>query len=127
TSSNTSSTARPLWLRTSDAGASWTAITPRLPASNAGAWASMQFAFANVTIGVAVPDPDAQLAVNDAVMLRTSDGGQSWSQVALQNWIPTVGLTFLSSTLAFATGYRMTPVGQRAGQLWTSTDADKSW
>jgi len=127
TSSNTSSTAQPLWLRTSDAGASWTAMTPRIPASTAGAWASMQFAFATATIGVAVPDPDAQLAGNDAVMLRTSDGGQSWSQVALQNWIPTGGLTFLSSTLAFATGYRMTAEGQRAGQLWTSTDAGKSW
>ena len=125
TSSNTSSTAQPLWLRTSDAGASWTAMTPRIPASTAGAWASMQFAFATATIGVAVPDPDAQLAGNDAVMLRTSDGGQSWSQVALQNWIPTGGLTFLSSTLAFTTGYRMTAEGQRAGQLWTSTDAGK--
>jgi photosystem II stability/assembly factor-like uncharacterized protein len=88
----------------------------------------MQFAFATASIGVGVPDPDAQLAGNRAIMIRTTDGGQSWSQVALQNWTPTGGLTFLSSTQAFATGYVYPPVGQTSGgQLWASTDAGQSW
>lgn len=127
TSSTTSSTGKPLWLRTSDAGASWTPITPRMPAAVAGAWASMQFAFATATLGVGVPDPDAQMAGNRSVMIRTTDGGQSWSQVALQNWTPTGGLTFLSSTQAFATGYIAIPTGRSSGQLWTSTDVGQSW
>jgi photosystem II stability/assembly factor-like uncharacterized protein len=88
----------------------------------------MQFAFSTATIGLGAPDPDAQMAGNDAVMLRTSDGGQSWSQVALQNWIPTGGLIFVSSSQAFATGFSSIPVGQfSSGQLWTSTDAGGSW
>src|SRR5256885_5375872 len=127
TSSNTTSTGQPLWLRSTDAGASWIAMTPRIPASVAGARSSMQFAFATPTIGEGVPDPDAQMAGNRAAMIRTTDGGQSWSQVALRDWTPTGGLTFLSSTLAFATGYRVTAQGQSAGQLWTSTDAGRSW
>src|SRR5438552_11958662 len=47
TSSHTSSTGQPLWLRTADAGASRTALTPRIPASVAAARSSMQFAFAS--------------------------------------------------------------------------------
>src|SRR6266513_1713989 len=82
TSSTTSATGQPLWLRTTDAGASWTAITLRLPPPIAGAWASLQFVFASPTLGVGVPDPDAQLAGNQAVMIRTRDGGQSWRAVA---------------------------------------------
>jgi photosystem II stability/assembly factor-like uncharacterized protein len=128
TSSTTSSTGQLLWLRTSDAGASWTVTTPRIPASIAGGWASMQFIFATPTLGLGVPDPDVQLAGNRAVMIRTTDGGQSWSQVALQNWAPTGGLTFLTLTQAFATGYSTIPVGHSSGgQLWSSTDAGQSW
>ncbi|MDQ6713794.1 MAG: hypothetical protein M3Z28_11495 [Candidatus Dormibacteraeota bacterium] len=128
TSSTTTSTGQPLWLRTTDAGATWSAITPRVPASIASSWGSLQFVFATATIGIGVPDPDAQSAGAPAVMIRTTDGGQSWSQVALQNWIPTGGLTFPSSTHAFATGFSSAPVGQSSGgQLWTSTDAGQSW
>src|SRR5258708_35574758 len=118
---------QPLWLRTADAGASWTATTPRIPALTSGAWASMQFAFATATTGVGVSDPDVQLAGNRAVMIRTTDGGQSWSQVALQDWVPTGGLTFVSSTQAFASGYSNIPAGAVIGQLWTSADAGRSW
>jgi photosystem II stability/assembly factor-like uncharacterized protein len=88
----------------------------------------MQFTFATPTLGLGVPDPDAQLAGNRAVMIRTTDGGQSWSQVALQDWVPTGGLTFLTPTQAFATGYSTIPVGQSSGgQLWSSTDGGQSW
>ena len=128
TTSNTSSTSQPLWLRTSDAGATWRAMTPRMPASIAGAWGSMQFTFASATVGVGARDPDVEAADTTAVMIRTTDGGQSWSQVALQNWIPTGGLAFVGASQAFATGFSSIPVGQfSGGQLWTSNDAGKSW
>jgi photosystem II stability/assembly factor-like uncharacterized protein len=128
TSSNASSTGQPLWLRTSDGGATWSAVTPRVPTSVAQSWGSMQFVFATAAIGVGVPDPDAQLAGNSAVMIRTSDGGQDWSQVALQNWAPTGGLAFPATGAAFATGYISSTTGSSSGgQLWTSADAGQSW
>src|ERR1700731_2551728 len=128
TSSNTSSTGQPLWLRTSDAGATWSAVMPRIPASVAQSWGSMQFVFATATVGVGVPDPDAQLAGNSAVMIRTSNGGQDWSQVALQNWTPTGGLAFPATGAAYATGYVSGTTGlSSGGQLWTSADTGQSW
>ncbi len=128
TSSTTSATGQPLWLRTTDAGASWTAMTLRLPPLIAGAWASLQFVFASPTLGVGVPDPDAQLAGNQAVMIRTTDGGRTWAQVALQDWVPTGGLAFATPSQAFATGYSSLPVGQSTGgQLWASSDGGQSW
>src|ERR1700719_4429705 len=127
TSSNTSSTGQPLWLRTGDGGASWSAVTPRVPTAVAQSWDSMQFVFATAAIGVGVPDPNAQLAGNSAVMIRTSNGGQDWAQVALQ-WTPTGGLAFTTAGAAFATGYISSATGSSSGgQLWTSADSGQAW
>lgn len=115
TSSNTASTGQPLWLRSSDAGVTWTAITPRIPASIAADWRSMQFAFGNAAIGIGARDPNAQMPDSGAVMIRTVDGGQDWSPVSLQNWTPTGGLTFLSPGQAFASGYGPATAGSIGG------------
>ena len=125
TSSGTSSTSRPLLLRTTNAGITWTAMTPRMTASLAQSWGVLHFVFASPTLGIGVIDPDAQPAGAGSVMIRTTDGGQDWSQVTLQNWTPTGGLTFRTPSEAFATGYLPGP--STAGQLWTSPDAGHSW
>ena len=96
-----------------------------MTASLAQSWGVLHFVFASPTLGIGVIDPDAQPAGAGSVMIRTTDGGQDWSQVTLQNWTPTGGLTFRTPSEAFATGYLPGP--STAGQLWTSTDAGHSW
>jgi photosystem II stability/assembly factor-like uncharacterized protein len=128
TSSSTSSPGQPLWLRSSDSGATWTALTPRIPASVTADWGSMQFMFATSMTGIGVRDPNVQMPDDGAAMIRTTDGGQDWSQVGLHGWIPTGGAAFLTPGAGFATGYGTIPAdSSRVGQLWTSADAGQSW
>ena len=127
TSSTTDASGQPLWLRTADGGASWTAQTPALPAAANGVWSVLRFVAGTSRVILASPDPNANGGYA-SIMLRSVDGGDHWSQVGPPNWRATGGLAFATPTLAFATGYlSSTDPAILSSRLWRSRDGGQSW
>src|SRR5437588_254711 len=127
TSSTTSATGQPIWLRSTDGGASWSVQTPQLPTAGAGAWPALRFVTASPNLILAAPNSNE----NDgylSTMLRSADGGNHWSQVGPSGWTPTGGLAFATPSLAFATGYLrdITPPAV-SSKLWRSRDGGLTW
>ena len=127
TSSTTSAAGQPIWLRSTDGGASWSVQTPQLPTAGAGAWPALRFVTASPNLILAAPDSNE----NDgylSTMLRSADGGNHWSQVGPSGWTPTGGLAFATPSLAFATGYLrdITPPAV-SSKLWRSRDGGLTW
>jgi photosystem II stability/assembly factor-like uncharacterized protein len=127
TSITTQTAGHPLWLRTSDGGATWTAQTPALPAAANDLWSMLRFAAGTSRIILASPDPNENGGF-PSIMLRSADGGDHWSQVGPPNWRATGGLAFATPTLAFATGdVTSTDPATLSSRLWRSRDAGQTW
>jgi len=127
TSSTTDASGQPLWLRTADGGASWTAQTPALPAAANGVWSVLRFVAGTSRVILASPDPNANGGYA-SIMLRSVDGGDHWSQIGPPNWRATGGLAFATPTLAFATGYlSSTDPAILSSRLWRSRDGGQTW
>jgi photosystem II stability/assembly factor-like uncharacterized protein len=89
-------------------------------------WALDQFDFVTPSVGFAVPDSmmgQASDGSGPPELLRTSDGGQHWSPVALPGGVPTGGLAFTDGRRGFATGYS----SKCLGQIWQTTDSGLEW
>jgi photosystem II stability/assembly factor-like uncharacterized protein len=127
TSSTTGAAGQPVWLRTTDGGASWSAQTPQLPTAGAGAWPALRFVAATGALILAASDPN-QDGGYGAIMLRSADSGGHWSQVGPSDWVPTGGLAFPTPSLAFATGYlRNINPPSVSSKLWRSRDGGLTW
>ena len=127
TSSTASAAGQPIWLRTSDGGASWSTQTPQLPTAGAEAWPSLRFVAATGALILAAPDPN-QNGGYGAIMLRSVDSGGHWSPVGPSDWVPTGGLAFPTPSLAFATGYlRNINPPSVSSKLWRSRDGGLTW
>ncbi|HEV3097034.1 MAG TPA: hypothetical protein VG104_07800 [Candidatus Dormibacteraeota bacterium] len=127
TSSTTDTTGQPLWLRTADGGATWTAQMPLLPAAANGVWSVLRFAAGTARVILASPDPN-QNGGSASIMLRSVDAGDHWSQVGPPNWRATGGLAFATPTLAFATGdVSSTNPAVLSSRLWRSRDGGQTW
>jgi photosystem II stability/assembly factor-like uncharacterized protein len=130
---------QPFLIETSNGGDNWQTVRVALsPALLPGVqkqyvkqallrmWALDQFDFLTPSVGFAKPDAMMGQASNGAgppELLRTSDGGQHWSPVALPGGVPTGGLAFTDGGRGFATGYSSKCVGQ----IWQTTGSGLEW
>jgi len=97
-----------------------------VPQALASLWAYDQFDFVTPSLGFAVPGSmmgQASSGPGPPELLRTTDGGQHWSRVALPGGVPTGGLAFTGAGRGFATGYS----SKCAGQLWQTTGSGLEW
>lgn len=125
TVSANSTTAQPLLLTSSD-GQHWEAIAPAVPASVLGlasgnVWQWLRFTFLSPQVGFAVPDPQETVGgLGD--ILRTVDGGRTWSLVQLPGGQGTGGIAFATAHDGIATG-----MTSHCSALWQTEDAGASW
>ncbi len=124
TVSSTSSTAAPLLLTSRD-GIHWSAVRPQLPSSfnpdGLTSWQWLRFDFVTPELGFAVPDP-RETVMGLQGILRTTDGGRSWSLVPLPGGQPTGGIAFSSPGTGLATG-----MGPQCSGIWRTTDGGATW
>ena len=124
TVSSASSTASPLLLTSGD-GVHWSAVQPRLRASfnpdGLTSWQWLRFDFVTPSLGFAVPDP-RETVMGLQGILRTTDGGRSWSLVPLPGGQPTGGIAFSSQSTGLATG-----LGPQCSGIWRTTDGGATW
>lgn len=114
----------PLLLTTADGGRTWRAIRPSLPAGAAAAWTGLRFDFVSPSVGYALTDADFTMGptgIGD--VLRTTDGGRTWTASTLPGGTATGGLAFLSATTGFATGSSAACLGA----IWETTDGGATW
>lgn len=120
---------------THDAGRTWQELRPSVPDAIAApadgpVWADLRFDFVSASVGYATLDPDmASCCMPDAwllhVLLRTLDGGRTWSALTLpQGYQASGGLSFISATKGFITA--SSPKSGRSLVLETE-DGGKTW
>lgn len=126
--------ATPLLVRSNDGGRSWTTSEPALPAamgrgSQVWGWGDARLDFVSGSLGFALPDSEMGEGTLAPGLLRSTDGGAHWSQVALPGGRPTGGLAFTTAVDGFATGTGLSP-GTGKGcesEIWVTADAGASW
>jgi photosystem II stability/assembly factor-like uncharacterized protein len=114
----------PLVLVSADGGHSWQAVHPSLPGPAAAAWSGLRFDFVTPMVGYAVTDPDFSMGPGEVSgVLRTTDGGRTWTMAQLPGATATGGLAFVSATTGYVTGSSQACFGG----VWESTDGGSTW
>jgi hypothetical protein len=95
---------QPLVVTSRDAGASWTPIAAQMPAESLRWWQWYDFNFVSDLVGFAFDDVrNTSYPGISGSILRTGDGGRTWTSVSLPG-SATGGLDFVDASTGYATG-----------------------
>ncbi|MEM6648241.1 MAG: YCF48-related protein [Bacteroidota bacterium] len=107
---------RAVVLRTTDGGESWERV---FTSSDVGEWA-WKISFPTPETGyVSVEHGDALARRGSAKVLKTTDGGRSWTERAVPNAAPLQGIGFIDANTGWVSGRGTDHVTTDGGETWT--------
>lgn len=108
-------------LRTEDGGVTWTKVFQSQRDANIGGEWGWKISFPTPLIGYISVEYRANPASNDAKILKTVDGGKTWTELAVRGSKSNLGLQgigFISPEIGWASGRGVTSVTLDGGETW---------